>query len=138
MKMEILKIMPTLNLQKKTKKENNQRNENTASREIRRKAYNNTEWRKLRDIYIKEHPLCEDCLDKGKVVPAEDVHHIRSPFQNGECNKALLLDYNNLKALCKECHAARHNHTENKPTIQDVLKQLADLLDPEIKDEDLE
>lgn len=136
--MEILKIMPTLNLQKKTKKENNQRNENTASREIRRKAYNNTEWRKLRDIYIKEHPLCEDCLDKGKVVPAEDVHHIRSPFQNGECNKALLLDYNNLKALCKECHAARHNHTENKPTIQDVLKQLADLLDPEIKDEDLE
>ena len=84
--------MPTLNLQKKTKKEINQRNENTASREMRRKAYNNPEWRKLRDIYIKEHPLCEDCLDKGKVVPAEDVHHIRSPFQNGECNKALLLD----------------------------------------------
>ena len=55
--------MPTLNLQKKTKKEINQRNENTASREMRRKAYNNPEWRKLRDIYIKEHPLCEDCLN---------------------------------------------------------------------------
>ena len=129
--------MPTLNLQKKTKKETNQRNENTASREMRRKAYNNTEWRKLRDTYIKEHPLCEDCLDKGKVVPAEDIHHIRSPFQNGECNKALLLDYNNLMALCKQCHNKRHNPNQ-APKIQDVLKQLADLLNPEIKDEDLE
>ena len=129
--------MPTLNLQKKTKKETNQRNENTASREMRRKAYNNTEWRKLRDTYIKEHPLCEDCLDKGKVVPAEDVHHIRSPFQNGECNKALLLDYNNLMALCKQCHNKRHN-PKQAPKIQDVLRQLADLLDENKTDKELE
>ena len=129
--------MPTLNLQKKTKKETNQRNENTASREIRRKAYNNTEWRKLRDTYIKEHPLCEDCLDKGKVVPAEDVHHIRSPFQNGECNKALLLDYNNLMALCKQCHNKRHNPNQ-APKIQDVLRQLADLLNENKTDKELE
>lgn len=129
--------MPTLNLQKKTKKETNQRNENTASREMRRKAYNNTEWRKLRDTYIKEHPLCEDCLDKGKVVPAEDIHHIRSPFQNGECNKALLLDYNNLMALCKQCHNKRHNPNQ-APKIQDVLRQLADLLDENKTDKELE
>lgn len=129
--------MPTLNLQKKTKKETNQRNENTASREIRRKAYNNTEWRKLRDTYIKEHPLCEDCLNEGKVVPAEDVHHIRSPFQNGECNKALLLDYNNLMALCKQCHNKRHNPNQ-APKIQDVLRQLADLLDENKTDKELE
>ena len=129
--------MPTLNLQKKTKKETNQRNENTASREIRRKAYNNTEWRKLRDTYIKEHPLCEDCLNEGKVVPAEDIHHIRSPFQNGECNKALLLDYNNLMALCKQCHNKRHNPNQ-APKIQDVLRQLADLLNENKTDKELE
>ena len=129
--------MPTLNIQKKTKKETNQRNENTASREMRRKAYNNTEWRKLRDTYIKEHPLCEDCLNEGKVVPAEDIHHIRSPFQNGECNKALLLDYNNLMALCKQCHNKRHNPNQ-APKIQDVLRQLADLLDENKTDKELE
>lgn len=129
--------MPTLNLQKKTKKETNQRNENTASREMRRKAYNNTEWRKLRETYIKEHPLCEDCLNEGKVVPAEDIHHIRSPFQNGECNKALLLDYNNLMALCKQCHNKRHNPNQ-APKIQDVLRQLADLLDENKTDKELE
>ena len=129
--------MPTLNITKKTKKETNQRNENTASREMRRKAYNNTEWRKLRDTYIKEHPLCEDCLNEGKVVPAEDIHHIRSPFQNGECNKALLLDYNNLMALCKQCHNKRHNPNQ-APKIQDVLRQLADLLDENKTDKEME
>lgn len=129
--------MPTLNLKKKTKKDNT-RNEHSPNRELRQKAYNTTEWRKLRDTYIKEHPLCEDCLDKGKVVPAEDVHHISSPFSSGEINYGKLLDGTNLRALCKECHAAKHNHTENKPTIQDVLRQLADLLDPTITDEQIE
>ena len=127
--------MPKLNLLPKQKKNNT--HSQTPNRALRSKSYNNPEWRKLRNIYIKEHPLCEDCLDKGKVVPAEDVHHIRSPFQNGECNKALLLDYNNLMALCKQCHNKRHNPNQ-APKIQDVLRQLADLLDPTIKDEDLE
>ena len=129
-------IMPTLNITKKTKKETNQRNQ-TASREVRMKAYNNTEWRRLRETYIREHALCEICLSKGKVVPAEDVHHKQSPFQNGEVNNNLLLDYNNLQALCKECHGNIHAH-KDKPTIQDVLRQLADLLDENKTDKDLE
>ena len=129
--------MPTLNLQKKTKKEINQRNEHTPNRELRHKYYNAPEWKKLRETYIKEHPLCEDCLNEGKVVPAEDIHHIRSPFQNGECNKALLLDYNNLMALCKQCHNKRHNPNQ-APKIQDVLRQLADLLDENKTDKELE
>lgn len=127
--------MPTLN---KPQKREVPRNEHTQSREMRRKAYNNTDWRKLRDNYIKQHPLCEDCLDKGKVTAAEDVHHLKSPFASGDINYGLLLDGNNLRALCKECHAARHNHTKNKPTIQDVLRQLADLLDENKSDKELE
>ena len=127
--------MPTLN---RPPKKEFKRNENTASREMRKKAYNNTEWRKLRDNYIKQHPLCENCLDKGKVVAAEDIHHIKSPFTTGEINYNLLLDGNNLKALCKECHAAIHSHKDDKPTIQDVLRQLADLLDENKTDKELE
>lgn len=128
--------MPTLNLpQKKTKNTNRQ---NTDSRKLRQKAYNTTAWKKLRESYIKNHPLCEECLDKGKVTAAEDVHHITSPFSNGEINYHLLLDSNNLKSLCKECHAAIHNKQQGKITIQDVLRQLADLLDPTITDEELE
>lgn len=128
--------MPTLNIPKKTKAERNQRNQ-TEAREIRMKAYNNPEWRKLRNIYIKEHPLCEECLNQGKVVPSEDIHHIKSPFQNGEVNNNLLLDYNNLMALCKTCHNKKHNPNQ-APKIQDVLRQLADLLDENKTDKELE
>ena len=130
--------MPTLNLQKKTKKEINQRNEHTPNRELRQKYYNTTEWRKLREAYLKQHPVCEECLNKGKVTPATSVHHIQSPFKNGECNKNLFLDYNNLMAVCHECHAEIHNKEQGHIPVEEVIKQLADLLNPEIKDEDLE
>lgn len=129
--------MPTLNITKKTKKETNQRNQ-TTSREVRMKAYNNTEWKHLRNTYIKEHPLCEMCLEKGKVVPAEDIHHKQSPFKNGDVDFNKLLDYDNLQALCKECHGNIHAGKTGKPTIQDVLRQLADLLDENKTDEELE
>lgn len=128
--------MPTLNLSPKKTKQNN--HNNTAHRELRAKAYNNTEWRKLRNSYIKIHPLCEECLDKGKITPAEDVHHIKSPFSNNTINYNLLLDSDNLKSVCKECHAEIHNKQQNKVTVQDVLRQLADLLDENKTDEELE
>ena len=129
--------MPTLNLNKKTKKDNT-RNEHSPNRELRQKAYNTTEWRKLRESYLKQHPVCEECLNKGKVTPAEDIHHSISPFKNGECNKALFLDYNNLQALCKQCHSSIHNKEQGHIPVEEVIKQLADLLNPEITDEELE
>ncbi len=127
--------MPTLN---KPPKKEFKRNEHTPNMELRQKYYNTTEWRKLRESYLKQHPVCEECLNKGKVTPAEDIHHRISPFKNGECNKALFLDYNNLQALCKRCHAEHHNKEQGHIPVEEVIKQLADLLNPEIKDEDLE
>lgn len=119
--------MPTLNIQRKTKEI--KKNEHTASRELRRKAYNSQEWRKLRNEYIKNNPLCAECLRQGKVTPAVDVHHHKSPFKTGEINWTLLLDYNNLESLCKKCHAEHHNKEQGHRTVQDILRQLADLLD---------
>ena len=59
-------------------------------------------------------------------------------LKNGECNKNLFLDYNNLMAVCHECHAEIHNKEQGHIPVEEVIKQLADLLNPEIKDEDLE
>lgn len=129
--------MPYINLNKKTKKDN-VRNEHSPNRELRQKYYNTTEWRKLRETYIKAHPVCEECLNKGRVTPATSVHHKNSPFKNGNCNKSLFLDYNNLEAVCHECHSEIHNKEQGHITVQDVIKQLADLLDPTITDEELE
>lgn len=128
--------MPTLNLKKKTKKEINQRNEHTPNRELRQKYYNTTEWRKLREAYLKQHPVCEECLNKGKVTPAEDIHHRISPFKNGECNKALLLDYNNLMSLCKKCHNMIHSkqNNPNYKTVEEQIKELETLMSNTLKD----
>ena len=60
-------------------------------------------WRKLRDWYIKAHPLCEECLRQGRVTKATDVDHI-IPHKG---DALLLFDVNNLQSLCHECHSRK-------------------------------
>lgn len=58
----------------------------------------------------KAHYLCEDCLARGIYKPAKEVHHIEelTPLNIRIPEKTLAFD--NLIALCKECHGARHNN----------------------------
>ncbi len=114
------------------KKREQERNWNTETRLLRRQAYNNTAWRQLRNSYLKLHPLCENCLKEGKVVPAEDVHHKRSPFQKGEINWTLLMEPENLQSLCKECHGKEHAKEQGHVSPEDVIAGLEALL----KDDD--
>lgn len=62
------------------------------------KRYGRT-WKRIRDRYIKAHPLCEECKKASRLMPAEEVHHIL-PLSHGGTN-----DTNNLMALCKSCHS---------------------------------
>ncbi len=74
--------------------------------------YNSKGWKRLRALYINNHPLCEQCLLKCRSVPAEEVHHIR-PFLFGKTEEErwnLLLDYSNLMSLCRACHDEIHRH----------------------------
>lgn len=32
-------------------------------------------WKRIRDSYAAEHPLCEVCLAKGVYTPTEEIHH---------------------------------------------------------------
>lgn len=129
--------MPTINkIQKKSKSAD--RNENTDMRQLRRKAYNNTTWRKIRDTYMREHPICEECLKSGKVTPAEDVHHKKTPFKNGEIQYGLLLDPDNLMSVCKECHGNIHASQQGHVSAEDILAQLDALFDDNKPDSDFE
>ena len=42
--------------------------QNSKERLVRNKFYNTTRWRKLRSMFIKEHPLCVECNGIGQVV----------------------------------------------------------------------
>ncbi len=56
-------------------------------------------WKRIRDRYIKAHPLCEQCEKAGRLTPAEEVHHVL-PLSHGGTNNT-----SNLMALCKPCHS---------------------------------
>lgn len=54
------------------------------------------------DSYVKEHPFCELCFEKGILVPVDEVHH-KLPLSEGGTHER-----SNLVALCKSCHAKIH------------------------------
>ena len=78
----------------------------------------------MRDSYLKQNPLCANCLRNGKVVPAEDIHHKISPFKGGEINWTLLLDPENLESLCKECHGEEHQKENGYRSPQEIIDAL--------------
>lgn len=93
---------------------------NGANKQRRAKYYSKSEWKKLREWHLMQHPLCEKCLDTytinedgtrdEKITQAVDVHHIISPFKFDDENTVLqyLLDDANLMSLCKWHHAQQH------------------------------
>lgn len=88
-----------------------------SNRQNRMKLYNCQQWRDLRKLYKQAHPLCEDCLERDIITPMSDCHHIRSPFESNISEVeswSRLLDWNNLRALCKECHQRRHEEEKKK------------------------
>ena len=120
--------MPVVKTLKKNYDEKPKRKD-TDNRLLRRLAYNNSSWRKLRDTYLKEHAVCQKCISKGKITPATSAHHIKSPFQNGTINWDLLLDYTNLMAVCHECHAQIHNEQNGHKTAETIIEELDKLFE---------
>ena len=98
--------MPTIYKIKKTKKPH----VIDLKRKERQKIYQDVRWQRLRVAYLADHPLCEECLEHGVTREAVDVHHVVS-FMSAEGVERieLALNYDNLRALCKECHQAEHN-----------------------------
>ena len=59
-------------------------------------------WKRIRDAYAKENPLCEECLKEGRLVPMAQVHHIKPLREGGDHSRE------NLVSLCAACHARIH------------------------------
>ena len=60
-------------------------------------------WKRIRDRYASEHPLCEICLKEGRYTPVEEVHHILPISQGGTHAR------DNLMSLCQSCHTKIHH-----------------------------
>lgn len=57
-------------------------------------------WRLARRRYLKQNPLCVNCLKDNKLVKAAVVDHI-VPHRG---DMVLFWDENNWQSLCKRCH----------------------------------
>lgn len=67
------------------------------------------DWRKFRDWFLTEHPLCLFCLDDGLVNDATEVDHIKPLAEFPE----LKYHADNCRALCKRCHSVRTWHEQS-------------------------
>lgn len=75
-----------------------------------RRLINTARWRRLRAAVLAHQPLCQRCLEEGRLTPAAEVHHI-IPIEEGltgtQCT-ALAYDPANVQALCHDCHVQTH------------------------------
>ena len=90
---------------------------------IYKKLINSWKWQVLRKKKFIANPVCEECKKNGRVSPTEEIHHV-VPVESGKDEsemKQLAYDYNNLRALCKACHAAAHAPKIGKDDAKDFF-----------------
>lgn len=78
-------------------------------RSIPESFYHSKAWKSCRATYLQQHPLCEDCLQRGLYTPAEHVHHIVWLTADNYTDPAISLNWRNLRALCQRCHTSLHS-----------------------------
>ena len=71
-----------------------------------RRFYVSFAWQQCRAAYLRKEPLCERC---GK--PAKQVHHKNKITPENIKDPTITLSFDNLEALCEECHRLEHNPT---------------------------
>ena len=80
--------------------------------------YKSKAWQRCRASYLKKvGGLCERCLKKGQIVPAEVVHHRKYITPQTISDPHITLSFDNLEALCWSCHEAEHKGRKRRYTV---------------------
>ena len=110
--------MPTINLNK-----NKRKNQPSNRRKERQDIYNTPQWKKLSKAFKMANPLCEECLAKGIIKEAQHIHHIQSfmTVYDDLKRKELAYDWNNLQALCVECHILTHKNNKTNTNYNEKI-----------------
>mgnify|MGYP005773827199 CR=1 FL=1 len=82
-------------------------------KDFAKRFYKSKAWQKARDAYASSVGwLCEDCLSLGIYKPGEIVHHKIELTPDNINNPMISLSWDNLKLVCRECHAKEHGNTK--------------------------
>ena len=72
--------------------------------------YRSQAWKDTRRNYKQSvGNLCERCLKRGIIQSADVVHHIVPLTADNIGDINLSLNWDNLQALCRKCHAEAHD-----------------------------
>jgi hypothetical protein len=77
----------------------------------------NKEYLRLRDKFLKEHPICQ-MQKKCKAAPATQIHH-----QKGRIGE-LLTDVSYFMACCQDCHAWATLHSKESISLGISISRL--------------
>ena len=79
-------------------------------KEFAREFYLSPAWKKCRDAYARSRRgLCEMCLEKGIVRPGVIVHHVVHVTPENVGDPDVVLNWRNLRLVCRDCHAELHS-----------------------------
>ena len=82
--------------------------------------YSSKAWQRTREAYRKsKRNLCEVCLSKGIITPAEIVHHKTELTPENITDPTVTLSWNNLQCVCRECHAVAHGARQSRWIIDE-------------------
>lgn len=95
-------------------------------KEYARDFYSSKAWQRTRAAYRKsKRNLCEICLAKGLITPAEIVHHKIELTPENITNPDITLNWNNLQCVCRECHANIHDRSGRRWKLDENGKVFA-------------
>ena len=84
-------------------------------REFAKGFYKSQAWKKCREAYAKSRGyLCEKCLARGQYKSGEIVHHKIHVEPETIHDPMVLLNWDNLELLCRDCHAKEHESKTKK------------------------
>lgn len=71
--------------------------------------YKSKAWQDVRKVvWDRAHGLCERCMEKGELKPADVVHHTTPLTPDNVNDPNVSLNPDKLIALCDDCHTKVH------------------------------
>lgn len=89
------------------------------ARDFAKAFYNSKAWLDTRQwVLHRDGMICRECIKRGRVVPAVEVHHIIHLTADNINDKQISLNPDNLISLCYECHKKEHEEDRAKGMTQ--------------------
>ena len=89
--------------------------------------YTTQRWQRLRRLKLQVNPLCEYCLNEGRITPAVAVDHIVPVAKGGDPYPPL----DHMDSCCSPCHNRKTRfEQQNRPLTVKGCNVFGNPLDP--------